>query len=102
MNFYGISIKFFACNLEDLWEETSGMSHARFRSNRDLIYADELALIGDDDNQVSDSGIGGIRKRSRELYRSVVQLRTRFERSFFLSRIYLLGGKGKFVVSARD
>ena len=76
------------------------MSHARFRS-RDLIYADELALIGDDDNQVSDSGIGGIRKRSRELYRSVVQLR-RFERSFFLSRIYLLGGKGKFVVSARD
>lgn len=78
------------------------MSHARFRSNRDLIYADELALIGDDDNQVSDSGIGGIRKRSRELYRSVVQLRTRFERSFFLFRIYLLGGKGKFVVSTRD
>lgn len=78
------------------------MSHARFRSNRDLIYADELALIGDDDNQVSDSGIGGIRKRSRESYRSVVQLRTRFERSFFLFRIYLLGGKGKFVVSTRD
>lgn len=43
------------------------MSHARF-CYRDLIYADELALIGDDDNPVSqtDSGTGGIRKIEKD------------------------------------
>lgn len=35
---------------------------------QDLIYADELALIGDDDNPVSqtDSGTGGIRKIEKD------------------------------------
>lgn len=74
------------------------MSHARF-CYRDLIYADELALIGDDDddNPVSqtDSGTGGIRKIEKDCE---VELYDRSYSSFgcfecFLSRIYLLGGK---------